>query len=174
MNIESNCDSSRNLTLGKSQIVRHGIRLGLAASAVAGFSFPSLYLICEQANRGFRAIDDPVWAIWVAFLLLGPFVAFVAGLLPGIVAGGVMTTVLQLLSRFNISSPGLGSLIGIFIGGLFGYAWAQVVMDWAFLQSRSAPEAACVPLSGAIAGTIAGAWYGYKMTHWLNAVQATE
>lgn len=167
MNTQFNSQYPTNPIPEKYQTVRYGMFLGIVGACMAGFLFPFLYFFCQQTHETFGRIEEPVRAIWIAFLVLGPLFISMVALLPAIVGGGILGISLRILLRFGVLSLGMGILLGTVAGGLYGYVLTQIV-EWLSHLSRFTPGPLCGRISGTLAGVTAGSWYGYKMTFWLR------
>ena len=136
--------------------------LNLKASAIAGVLFCSLYFACQMFySNTLGSLTDSVIAIWAIFLLVGPMVTLVVGIIPTIVGGKILTIFLTEWLKISSSKRNIGIVFGIVLGGLFGYILAQT-LEWGMHFSRFTRGPYCGLLSGTLAGAGAGAWYAWK------------
>jgi hypothetical protein len=115
-----------------------------------------------------ESLTDLEFAIWATFLLVGPIITFVIGIIPSVIGGKILTIFLVKLLQSPSAQSSIGIIFGIVLGGLFGYILTQFI-EWGMHVSHFIRGPSCALLSGTLAGAGAGAWYGWKKTILLRA-----
>jgi hypothetical protein len=152
--------------------MRNQINLSVKAASIGGVLFCLLYFACQLIFASPLALTDLEVAIWAIFLLVGPVVAFIGSIIPTIVGGKILTILLTKWLQSNNLKSGLEIILGIVVGGLFGYILVQLV-EWGTHFSRFTVGPSCGLLSGALAGAGAGVWYAWKITVLLRKNNST-
>ena len=140
------------------------LRLGVIASAIGSLLFILLTLGSGYIGTPISDQTDPLLPLYLAYAIAGPAIGFVIVLIPSIICGFVVTSLMRVWMRSHRLSKIVSLLIGAIIGSLLGVLTVQV----AYFEQYGFWNQFRVFFSGAVAGAIAGGWYAWKMQKWMQ------